>query len=411
MSTGSVPTSVGMSVIPQSSLYGIGCSELAANFASPRKTESPNLTVTNRTSSPAESVSMADQMGLASPDNASSSDAEVRLETLQNKLDELQLQTSMGKARDIQTQQQALAKKRAHDLKVKLEKAAKAKKAGKWGTIFGWLSAAAMTAAGLATLAAGGAGTPLLIGGITSLTVMTLQQTGAMKDCLDGLTSDLEKAGLSREAAAIIANVIIAAVIVAASWGAAAKLGLCAGLTLGTQMAGMLVSPDNLEAMGCSQKDAPWLSLGLSIALIAAGMASGGVAIKRGSEAAVDADAASNAAERATQKILAKIVDPENINAVRQRARLLMLGVSILQAGSTVGGGAVSIAAGNDQKDVMNVLADSKKVEAGLTLASQLFNDQKDRMQDILDRMQAMTGEVGDMLHQEATVNQRIVSA
>lgn len=112
-----------------------------------------------------------------------------------------------------------------------MEKAAQSQKRNK---IFGWImTALAVVAAVVACVATGGLAVGAVVAAGIALTCQVLNETGVMEKAVNGLAELLEKAGLSKEAAQIVAQVAITVVIVAASI-ASANIGSAASTAAGT---------------------------------------------------------------------------------------------------------------------------------------------------------------------------------
>ncbi len=117
-----------------------------------------------------------------------------------------------------------------------MEKAAKAQKASK---IFGWIMAAlAVVVAVVACVATGGIAVGAVVGALVAIGMQVMNETGAMDKITEKLTEGLEKLGLDKKAAQILAALIITAAVIAISAGAgagagalASRLGLAAKLT------------------------------------------------------------------------------------------------------------------------------------------------------------------------------------
>ncbi len=347
------------------------------------------------------------RLGLPAP-KFSGADLMVLMQMLQTKTEDTSLQTCSKDVERIQKEKEAAAKKRMEELDKNIEKMRKADKAGVFGKIFGWIAAAAMAIAGAALMIAGGSGTALLVGGIAMMTVMTLQETGAMDKILEGIAEGLEKAGLSSEAARIVATVIVGTIIVAASVGAGAAAGPATGVALGAQFATLLTSPENLQKMGVSEKDAPWVSLGIGI-----GMALLSIGAGVGSAVKGTASAAGNVAERITQmgtKLAQKFADlsGKTLQQVQRAARLLNSVAGGIQAVATVGGGASGIATAVEGKAASDASAEVKESEKLLAKLQYVFKDNTDRMQEIMQRIEESTSIVMDVLNREDTATKRI---
>ena len=124
------------------------------------------------------------------------------------------------------------------DRKAKMEKTLKdmdeAAKARKRSKIFGWLmTGLAILGAIVACVATGGLAVGAVIGAGIALTAQILNETGVMDKIVDGLSKGLQKLGMSKMAADIVAQIAITLIIVAASCGA----GAAGGVTIGASRA------------------------------------------------------------------------------------------------------------------------------------------------------------------------------
>jgi hypothetical protein len=342
--------------------------------------------------------SSADGMGLAAP-KLSGSDLMVMLNTMRSKLQQTRMKTSSEDIKNIQDQKANAAKERIKQLQENIKKMHKSKKSGTFGKIFGWIAAAAMVIAGAALTLAGGAGTALLVGGITMMAVMTLQQTGAMDKAIGGIAKGLQNLGLSEHAAQIVATAIMAAVVVAASAGAGAAAGPAVGVMVGAQLATTLISPDNLEKMGIPEKDAPWVSMGLSI-----GFSLAAIGVGIGTAASSTAQAGGKLGA-----LFAKLSEstPEQLARV---SRFVSIGAQTMNAAATVGAGAAGVGQSVLQKDAANAEADAKELQKDMLKLQQMLQDESDRIKEIMKELQESTDVVMGVLNQADTTHRRITT-
>jgi len=99
-----------------------------------------------------------------------------------------------------------------------MDKAAESRKASK---IFGWImTALAVVAAVVACIATGGLAVGPVIGACIAIGCQVLSETGVMDKIIEKLAKGLEDLGMSKQAAQILAQVLITAAIMAASLGA-----------------------------------------------------------------------------------------------------------------------------------------------------------------------------------------------
>ena len=135
----------------------------------------------------------------------------------------------------INVQKDSLAsthKERMSKLQETLEKMDKAAKSAKFNKIFGWLMAAvAVVIAIAACVATGGLAVGPVIGAALAVGTCLLNETGVMDKITKGLAKELQKLGMSKEAAQIVAQVTVALAIMAASLA-------CCGAGAGSALSG-----------------------------------------------------------------------------------------------------------------------------------------------------------------------------
>ena len=115
----------------------------------------------------------------------------------------------------------------------------KAEKARKASRVFGWIMAAlAVVAAVVACVATGGVAVGAVVGALVAVGMQVMTETGVMDKLTEGLTDLLQKTGMSKQAAQILAAILITAAVIAVSAGAgagagalASKIGLAAKLS------------------------------------------------------------------------------------------------------------------------------------------------------------------------------------
>ena len=140
-----------------------------------------------------------------------------------------------------------------------------------------------------ACVATGGIATGAVIGAAIAVGSCILNETGAMDKITDSLAKGLEKLGLSKEAAQIVAQVAMAVVIMAASIA-------CCGASAGTAVSNTLNN---------AQQIAQSIQKGANIAMRAMGLVS---VISNGVSAGLNYDASKTQAEvTETSKILAQL--------------------------------------------------------------------------------------------------------
>ncbi len=183
-----------------------------------------SVRVTNTTVAPrGETGTVNGATGTPAIDNPDDAVAkEVDLEKLMMflQLANAEEQSKMAQER-INTQKDSLAsshKDRMDKLNKSLEKMDKAARTNKFNKIFGWIMAAvAVVVAVAACVATGGLAVGPCIGAAIALGSCIMNETGAMDDLIEGIAGGLEKLGLSKDAAKVIAQVAMALVILAAT--------------------------------------------------------------------------------------------------------------------------------------------------------------------------------------------------
>ncbi|MBP1583469.1 MAG: type III secretion system translocon subunit SctE [Victivallales bacterium] len=186
-------------------------------------TDSSVRVMTNPT--PAKGSTGAATGATNTPAIDSPDDPEAKEVDLEKLLMYLQLQNAEEQAKAAQTriesQKDTLAtqfKERLEKIKETMEKMDEAAKASLFSKIFGWLMAAvAVVVAVAACVATGGLAIGPVIGAVLAVGCMVLNETGAMDEIVKALAEGLEKLGMSKEAAEIMSQVIIAVAIIAAS--------------------------------------------------------------------------------------------------------------------------------------------------------------------------------------------------
>ncbi|MBR1588118.1 MAG: type III secretion system translocon subunit SctE [Kiritimatiellae bacterium] len=137
-------------------------------------------------------------------------------------MDNEERQTAMAKDR-IEIQKDSLdAERKSRSEKIDkalkdMDKAAESRKASK---IFGWLmTALAVVAAVVACIATGGLAIGPVVGAGIAIACQVLNETGVMDKIVEKLAKGLEGLGMSKQAAQILAQVLITVAIMAASLG------------------------------------------------------------------------------------------------------------------------------------------------------------------------------------------------
>jgi hypothetical protein len=341
-------------------------------------------------------------LGMSIPMMPDGADLVAMVNALKNAIQETEPKTGAEQAKDIKDQKTDLAKERLDKLQEAREEAEKAKKSGLAGEIFGWIAAAAMIIAGailVATGVGGALGAALLVGGITMAVMQTLNSPtlgkafgleGNLMDSMlnaivDGMGLEGEEAEKMKTVMHAVFTVILTAVAVAAGTLAGGPL---LGLAMATQVMSSFFTPENLEQMGVSKEDAPWAALGINIGLAVVGLAAGAGAAKLASSGSQVADAsvkATNTAIQTTKELTARI------------ASAVAGGIS---ATATIGQGASQVSTAVIMKEAESLRAQGKEMEAFFLELQAKFDEQKERLQEIVQQIQENMGIVMSVLNQ-----------
>jgi hypothetical protein len=160
------------------------------------------------------------------------------------------------------------------------------------------------------------------------------------------------------------------------------------GLAMATQVMSSFFTPENLENMGMDEKDAPWAALGINIGLAVVGLAAGAGAAKLASSGSQVADAtvkATNAAVQTSKEIAARM------------ASTVAGGIS---ATATIGQGASQVATAEITRQAEMLRAQGKEMEAFFLELQAKFDEQKERLQEIVNQIQENMGIVMSVLNQ-----------
>jgi len=372
----------------------------------------------------ANAESITDAMGLERTDE-SALDLITLITLLRNKMDENQLGMSAENVKRIQERQAKAAEERMAKAREARIEAEKAKNAGMWGKVFGWIAAGAMILGGAALLVAGGSGAALLAGGIAMMAVMVLQETGAAGPMMNGIASAFEAMGASSEVAHGMATAVVAAVICIAGAAGIAAAGPMGGIAVFASLSSLLISPENLESMGMSKNDATWTSLGLTIGLMAASIGAGIAGVKgvgaAASQAAQTAESqvagkaveAAKAAQRAAQSLCDRIAAavaqgiPPSIQSAFAYAGMIGSCVQLAAAG---GGVAVSFRGAYANRDAAMAQADVADFEAVAQLLEDKFKEEADRIKEVVESITERVDALMDILDQAYASQRRTLA-
>ena len=160
---------------------------------------------------------------LDNPDDAKAKEANLEKLIAYLQLDNEERQAEMAKER-IEIQKDSLEtehKERRDKIDQSLKKMDDAKRASTASRIFGWLGAAlAVVAAIVVTVVSGGTAAAFAIAGAAiAVGALVLNETGAMDKMTEALAKAMEKAGMGKQAAQIVASLALNLIIVAASLG------------------------------------------------------------------------------------------------------------------------------------------------------------------------------------------------
>lgn len=202
-----------------------------------------SVRVTNKSSAGGVNASVGVQNGptgvpaLDNPDDVKAK--EVDLEKL---ISYLQLATDKHQAElakeRIELQKSEMETRHA-DQKEKLQKSldemSKASAMSTFSRVFGWIMAAAAVAlAVVASVATGGVAVGALVGAFIAVGMAVANETGATEKLTDAMATGLEKAGLSKQAAQIVAAVTVAAGMIVASAVGGAGITAIVNKVIGT---------------------------------------------------------------------------------------------------------------------------------------------------------------------------------
>ncbi|MBR4675187.1 MAG: type III secretion system translocon subunit SctE [Victivallales bacterium] len=215
--------------------------EVASLLGTERSVRISNTPVASR----GETGTVNGATGTPSIDNPDDEKAkEVDLEKLMMylQLDNAEEQAKLAQER-IETQKDTISsghKERMDKINESLKKMDDAAKASLFNKIFGWLMAAvAVVVAVAACVATGGIAVGAVVGAAIAVGTCILNETGAMEKITKALAEGLEKLGMSKEAAKIVAQVAMAVVILAATIA-------CCGASAGSALSNTLTSAQEM---------------------------------------------------------------------------------------------------------------------------------------------------------------------
>ncbi len=177
---------------------------------------------------------------LDNPDDAKAKEADLEklIAFLQLANEKQQTELAKGRIDTLKTSLEAEHANRKGKIEKSLSDMDEAAAAKKRSKIFGWLmTALAVVVAVVACVATGGVAVGAVIGAGVALAAQVLNETGVMDKIVKGLADELQKAGMSKAAAQIAAQIIMTVAIIAISLGSGAIGGAAAGASAAAQTA------------------------------------------------------------------------------------------------------------------------------------------------------------------------------
>ncbi|WP_461833097.1 type III secretion system translocon subunit SctE [Desulfothermus sp.] len=282
---------------------------------------------------------------------------------LQMDIEEKQLKGSKEFLQAKKKEMEQKNKERIDKIMKAAEKAEKADKAGKIGKIIGYIGLALTAVVAVAACVATGG---LAVGPVACLlfaaTMTILDETGATGKVLEGMAKVFEKMGMGKTAAMITAAIIFTFVMVYASKkfpGGAEKI---AGNFVNKLGKGKFV----LEEIGKTK-------------------------------VVMTASAAQKA--RLAQ-------EAGNISKTRLMAQQLGESAKFMDDIGTVAGAGAGTASSYYQYEALNLRADAKDIQKFIAALQQKMDDEKDRIQEIIDQMQANVSIVLSILKSQVETNE-----
>ena len=347
----------------------------------------------------------------------SSSDLATLLASLRTKTEEANLKTSSENVQAIKEKKLSASQQRLHELDEIDKKIQDAKKSDKIGKIFGWIAAGAMILAGALLMVAGGAGAALIIAGAAMMTVMALQESGAMEQIMEGLTKfGTDVMGLNEEQAARFATAVVATVVIAVAVAATIAGGPAAGMAVASTGLSMLATPENLVAMGVDEEKAGPIAMGISIglAVLALGAGAGSAAGSSGKIAQLAAKgnkiamfmkgfASGGKLAGVSTKLAGNL--SQNAITFAKFGSYVALGIN---GAATVGGGATAIDSASKRSEAMDKEADLKELEAFLAKLQAMFDDESEKIEEIMARLEEVMSTVMQIMNADVALTSRV---
>ena len=333
----------------------------------------------------ANAESVSDAMDLPKA-NDSGLDMITLITILRNKVDENQMSFTAENIKLIQEQHAEAAKERIDDLREARRAAADAERSGAFGKFLGWFSAGLMILAGAALMVAGGSGTALLVAGVVMMAVMILQESGGATAVLNGIASGFEYLGCSSEVAHGIATGFVGGIAIAAAIASIPVAGPVGCISVATNISTLLVTPENLESMGLSAKDAGIVSMVSSGVLTVGSMSTGfAAAASAGTAAATTAQKSAGLCTKMANfyKEIPKIISRNIPGSVQMLCCQVGKAGCLVQLGMQGGGVYAGWRTAEHSYQSANAQANAKDRETELTQVEHKLEEEMERIKNI----------------------------
>ncbi|MEO1524986.1 MAG: type III secretion system translocon subunit SctE [Planctomycetota bacterium] len=416
---------------------------------------------------------IAKELGLPAV-NITGADLAVALAAIREKTQNTRMQTASEDIQNNREQTKAKAEERIKKRQEAAKKQEKAAVKKQEKNIWGWIAGAAMVVAGAALVATGvgaAVGAALIVGGVCALAAQAMT-TDFNGDGKTGLSEMMKGLGdlyaffnpnATEEDKKKFAAIAAAAIVVTLAVTAACTCpgpGLVTALTVVSSFGPMIVTPENLQAFGMEEKASEdWalgITIGLAVATLIVGFAAAGSAASSASKLAGSADEVVNVASKGAQvadkaddvarvadkaddvaraadkaddavrvadkaddavKVSDKAADAtkvvqssEKANKMRrvgQYSSAMAMGIS---GGAEVAQGALTIEAGYLERDAAELRAQVKEFLAWLVESQGQAEDEKERLQEIMEQLMADYTTVSDILKDTDRVDLKTVS-
>ena len=386
-----------------------GSTETAAQTAG-QQIQDANLTISRATAS-GNFAGVAKAMGLVPPEK-SDTDLMALLQSIRSKIDSTQVKSSEEDIQNAKVQKKKTAEQRLE----KLKEAAKGppkwlKGLKKFGEVGGYITAGALIVGGAALSLTGlGAtvGVPIMMAGVAMLAMSIstttagegeqgFMQTG-MNKAIDGIAAGLTEMGIPEEAAKGIAMAAVGVAITAAVLASGSAALVTAPMIL-PAMSGLIFTPENLGDLGLNSKEAMGLSIAInaSVALVTT-VASAGVGIALAVGVGIVTGGAG------TAPIALQIALPI-LSAV------LSLTAAAYSAASAGVSGTASIGEGIHNEETLSAEADAKELKAMMTKLLTTLQNESERVEEIMKRVQEGADIVMNVMSQEGATMERTMKA